>query len=97
MNKYKVEIFTPGKMIEIKGKLIRSPVEFVVDEVKLVRVKMEIELQGILDYKISPYSKELESLLARNKDEIEESIGEEIKVEDSNKPETTLESLLKDT
>ena len=95
MNEYKVEIFTPGKMFEIKGKLIRSPVHFIINETQLTKIKMEIELQGILEYKITPYSKEL-YYKTKKENEIEEAIGEEIKVENLNKPDTILESLLKD-
>jgi hypothetical protein len=93
-NEYKVEIFTPGKIFDIKGKLIRSPVEFIVNENELSRIKMEIEIQGILKYKITPYSKELDFKPSKN--EIEEVMGEEIEVRNNSKTETILESLLKD-
>ena len=93
-NEYKVEIFTPGKIFDIKGKLIRSPVEFIVNENELSRIKMEIEIQGILKYKITPYSKELDFKPSKN--EIEEVMGEEIEVINNSKTETILESLLKD-
>ena len=93
---YKVEIFTPGKIFDIKGKLIRSPVEFIVNENELSRIKMEIEIQGILKYKITPYSKELDFKPSKNENEIEEVMGEEIEVINNSKTETILESLLKD-
>lgn len=97
---YNVEVFTPNKMFNIKGKLVRSPVKFIVDEDELVKIKMQIEIQGVLNYDINPQNAGLNKIIPKNKENelIEETIlDEEVEVENFNKEETILDSLLKIT
>jgi len=90
---YDVEIKTPNKMFNVKGKMARSPVKFTIEEKHIKRIKMEVEIQGILDYTIKPHETENYVIPEKYKTKIDESIGEELVV-DETKEKSILESLL---
>lgn len=50
--KYKVKIGTPNKMFFIKGKLVRSPLEWIANESELKDIRIKIASEGINDYSI---------------------------------------------
>jgi len=96
---YDVEVLTPNKIFVVKGKAVRSPVKFTVDENNLKRVKMGIIQQGILNYSIKLHYNESDDIPEEYIQKMKESIGNEVKVEDLEnveKENTILNSLLKD-
>lgn len=50
--KYKVKIGTPNKMFFIKGRIVRSPLEWVANKSELKDIHIKIASEGIADYSI---------------------------------------------
>jgi len=59
MNKFKVVISTPNRMILVNGKLTRSPLTAIVEEQNLAPIRAKIAQDGILDFSIEPYVEEV--------------------------------------
>lgn len=55
MKRYNIKIKTKNKMIPIKGRMIRSPVEFSVPESKLSFYKLMIKKLSINEYTITDF------------------------------------------
>ena len=55
MKEYKIKINSKNKMIPIKGRLIRSPVEFEIPESQLSYYKTLIQARRIDDYTIKEF------------------------------------------
>lgn len=54
-----VKINTPNRMIEVRGVVVRTPVEIVTKtKEELERLQTKINSEGITDYSIKPYVKE---------------------------------------
>lgn len=90
--KYKVKIGTPNKMFYIRGKLVRSPVEWVANESELEGIRIKITSEGIMDFSIEPYDSSKKS---QTKSKL--TLTPPIKEEKKSKPKkklTTLDKLM---
>ncbi|MCK5616086.1 hypothetical protein KAR91_80225 [Candidatus Pacearchaeota archaeon] len=50
---FKVYIGTPNRMIDINGRLVRSPVEWIVEESKIQQIQMKIDSEAINNFSIT--------------------------------------------
>ena len=92
--KYKVNLNDPGRLIFLKNREVRTPVEVEVRESELDYIKLKIRTNGIVDYSISLVKDEVSmlDLSFENDKEMEEPLVEELE-ECSQEPKTLLEKL----
>ncbi len=100
--KYKVNLNDPGRLIFLKNREVRTPVEVEVRESELDYIKLKIRAHGIIDYSISSVNNGVSilDLNFANDKEMEEPLVEGPQVEEleeleeyGREPKTLLEKL----
>jgi len=102
MKKFIVRIFTPNKILPVKGKLVRTPTEIIATRPELEQLKVSIRSQGITKYRIDQYTEVVKSQPEKVVDEIEDviddsepEISDKVEIEELD-PHSTLDSFLKE-
>lgn len=86
-----LKVLTPNKMLFIKGRLVRSPLETIITNEKDLNL-LKLNLKNLdVQYTIIDYKKEeLDQVI------VEEKIEEPIKTKKKSEPKTTLEKIAAD-
>ena len=91
--RYKVSVKTPNRFLNVKGKLVRTPTDFISTEKELKTLKTKFQSDGITQFSVEEY-KETPKIIETVTPEIElPKTKVEITIEE-NKKETTLNKIL---
>jgi len=93
--KFKVSIFTPNKMLIIKGKPVRTPTETVVNKQQLEQLKTNMRANGITKYSIKPHIEMEKDLKLDEVITNEETNDKKVEVQELD-PNSTLDSFLEE-
>ncbi len=56
MRKYLLSITTPGRMIALKKRRVRTPTECIIDESEIKIIESRLNSAGIVGYSINPFN-----------------------------------------